>query len=140
MRFRHIHPRSQAEPEAPRAVTALEFHAAALFPDYSGWWVYALGHRDDGHIFRAGQSESLLRRLDDYRRTYPEAFDLARVWLIKVRDESEADLVELNLINYYQPEYNTAGRAEDLRRITHGRVRGGRMPGMPAVDSGQATA
>jgi excinuclease UvrABC nuclease subunit len=127
----------QAEPE-PRKPTALEFHGAELLPDLSGWWVYALGLRDPGgvRIWYAGQSESLLRRLDDHRRAYPDRFDWSLIWLIKVRDEQEADLVELQLINSYQPECNLAGRADDLRRRAHMRVRGGRMP---ALDPRQAT-
>jgi excinuclease UvrABC nuclease subunit len=131
VRFRHIHVPEQA-PEPPRKVTALEFHQAELMPDYSGHWCYALGHQGDGHVWYAGQSESLLRRLDDHRRAHPQMYDPALVYLIKVRDQTEADLVELQLINSYQPECNLAGRAEDLRRVTKQRVRGGRMRSLDA--------
>jgi len=138
VRYRRIHIRKQAaEPaEQPRAVTALEFRQAQLMPDYTGWWVYALPHRDDGHIFYTGQSESLLRRLDDHRRAHPQMFDPKRIYLIPVRDQAQADLVELELIDYYQPECNRSGRADDLRRIAHQRTRGGRTR---AVDASQGT-
>jgi hypothetical protein len=126
----------EAEPEPMRKPTALEFHQAALMTDFSGWWVYALADRSTGRIFRAGQTESLFRRLDDYRRDYPDRFDWAQIWLIRVSGQTEADLVELQLITSYQPECNTAGRAEDLRQLARGRVRGGRMP-RRAVDSRQ---
>lgn len=133
--FRRTH---DAEPEPMRKATALEFYQAVLMTDFSGWWVYALPDRRTGRIFYAGQSNSLFRRLDDHRRDYPDRFDWAQIWLIRVADENEADLVELQLITSYQPECNTAGRAEDLRRRAHGRVRGGRMP-RRAVDSRQAS-
>jgi hypothetical protein len=103
---------------------------AQLMPDYSGWWVYALGACDEderpGHIWYAGQSESLLRRLDDHRRANLDLYDPRRVYLVKVRDEAQADLYELLLIDYYQPERCSAGRVEDLRRKVHGYGRGGR--------------
>lgn len=138
MRFRHIHARKQAaQPEQPPRLSALEYHEAELMPDYSGFWCYALGHRDDGHIFYAGQSESLLRRLDDHRRSHPEMYDMRRIYLIPVRDGAQADLVELQLIDFYQPECNLAGRTDDLRRITKQRVRGGRM--RAPVDASQET-
>jgi excinuclease UvrABC nuclease subunit len=122
-------------PEPMRKVSALEFYQAALMTDFSGWWVYALVDRNTGLIFRVGQSESLFRRIDHYRTTYADRFDPAQVWLIRVADENEADLVELQLITSYQPECNAAGRADDLRRRAHSRVRGGRMP---KVDPRQA--
>jgi hypothetical protein len=103
--------------ELARKVTALEFYEARLMPDYSGWWVYALGDATRGGIiFYAGQSEHLLRRLDDHRLKFGERFDYQQVWLIKVRDQRQADLVELTLIDYYQPEANTVGRSEELRK------------------------
>jgi excinuclease UvrABC nuclease subunit len=138
VRYRRIHilkPAAQLEP--PRVVTALEFRQAQLMPDYSGFWCYALGHRVDRHIWYAGQSESLLRRLDDHRRAHPEMFDQAQIYLIPVRDQAQADLVELELIDYYQPECNRSGRADDLRRITAQRVRGGR--GRAPLDASQET-
>jgi hypothetical protein len=140
VRYRRIHTRRQAPetaPSVPLAVTALEFRRAVLMPDYSGPWCYALGHQADGHIWYAGQSESLLRRLDDHRCAHPEMFDPGQVWLIKVRDLAQADLVELELIDFYQPECNLSGRADDLRRITRQRVRGGRT--RASLDSRQET-
>jgi hypothetical protein len=98
----------------PRRVTALEYYGAKVMPDYSGWWVYALGAASDGHVFYAGQSNSLLRRLDDHRREYPELFDWAQVYLIPVTGQAHADRVELELIDYYQPECNVVGRADEL--------------------------
>lgn len=125
-----------AEPEPMRKVSALEFYQAVLMTDFSGWWVYALPDRSTGRIFYAGQTQSLFRRLDDHRRDYPDRFDWAQIWLIRVDGEREADLVELQLITSYQPECNLAGRTEDLRRRTRMSVRGGRMP-RRAVDSRQ---
>ena len=108
----------QPEP-GPRRVTALEYYGARLLPDLSGWWVYALGAAGDGRIWYAGQSESLLRRLDDHRRDYPDLFDLAQVYLIPCRDQSQANVRELELIDHYQPEKNSVGRTEELRRRVH---------------------
>jgi hypothetical protein len=125
----HSWRRRPAEPEAPRRVTALEYYGAKMLPDLSGWWVYALGARTDGHIFRAGQSESLLRRLDDYQREYPDLYDPRQVYLIPVADQHQADLREAELIDFYQPEKNTAGRRSELERRLRGSVRGGFHPG-----------
>ena len=133
---------------APRPViTALEYYGASLMPDYSGWWVYALGARPGdprpGHVFYAGQSESLLRRLDDHRRvTFPEKFDPARVWLIPVRDQARADVVELEMIEFYQPECNAVGRADLLRarlRKQNKPIQKGSSVPVTLLDSGQET-
>jgi hypothetical protein len=127
-------------------VTALEYFKAALMPDYGGWWVYALGACDadprPGHVFYAGQSEHLLRRVADHANTYRQLFDPARVWLVKVRDQARADLVELELIEFYQPEYNAVGRADvlraRLRRQNKPLQKGSSVP-VRLLDSGQET-
>lgn len=142
--------RPRTEPEPPREITALEFRRAELMPDYSGWWVYCLGRAGlpvatRGFIWYAGQSESLPRRLDDHRRAYPELFGWDRVFLIRVRDEYQACLIELEMIDYYQPEYNTMGRADELRsRLAAYQAGQRRHKGQPrrrsAIDSSQASA
>ena len=142
--------RVNAGPAEPRVITALEFRRAAVMPDYSGWWVYCLGRAGlpvstPGFIWYAGQSESLLRRLDDHRRAYPQLYGWDRVYLVSVRDEYQACLVELEMIDFYQPEYNTMGRADELRRRLASYQAGqrrhsgqGRRRG--AIDSSQASA
>jgi hypothetical protein len=108
---------------APRQVGALEYYGALRLQDPTGWWVYALEDARDldltrpypERVFYVGQSESLFRRLDDWRRVFPERFSWAGIWLIKVRDSYQADLRELELIDHYQPECNHMGRAAELR-------------------------
>lgn len=119
----------QPELRVPPEITALQFAGARLLPDLSGFWVYALGAAGDGRIWYAGQSESLLRRLDDHRRDYPDLFDWARVWLKPVRDCYQADLYELLLIDFYQPEKNTIGKTAELRKRVHGTAHSPFQPG-----------
>lgn len=102
-------------PQAAPRVTALEYYSARLMPDYSGWWVYALGARTDGHIFYSGQTDNLISRLRDHSYQHKDLFDPARVYLIPVEHQGRADVVELELIDFYQPERNTVGREADLR-------------------------
>lgn len=123
MRYRRIHVRRQAPaPAEPRQVTALEYYSARLLPDYTGGWVYALGASTDGRVFYVGQSESVLRRLYDHSLANPDLFDWTRVYLIACRDQLQMDARELECIDHYQPERNSAGRTADLRRRVAARV------------------
>ena len=139
-------PRPPDTAEPPRQVTALEYFGAALMPDFGGWHVYALAACDadprPGHVFYAGQSEHLLRRLSDHAKTYESVFDWNRVYLVKVRDQARADLVELELIEFYQPEYNAVGRAVLLRarlRRQNKPIQKGSSTPVRLLDSGQET-
>jgi hypothetical protein len=100
-------------------VTPLEVYGAALMQDYSGWWVYVLVDPRDGRAFYAGQSEHLYRRLDDHRLRFGERFSWQHIWLVKVANEAEADLIELVMIHFYQPECNDKGRRADLEAKVH---------------------
>jgi hypothetical protein len=126
-----------AVPERP-APTMLEVYAARLLPDLSGWWVYALGASTDGHVFYVGQTNHLVSRLRDHGYTYRELYDPRRVYLIPCDGEGDACIRELTLIDYYQPERNTVGTTEVLRR----RVAAlGKPTGHArALDRSQATA
>jgi hypothetical protein len=104
-----------AEPERP-VPSLLEVYGARLLPDLSGWWVYALGAGTDGHVFYVGISESLKRRLDAHEHTYPHLWDPRRVYLIPADNELSACIRQLALIDFYQPECNTLGATEALRR------------------------
>jgi hypothetical protein len=115
-----VMPRRRAQPAEPREVTALEYYGAVLLRDLAGWWVYALGDVTDRHIFYAGQSANLLSRLRDHSYTFKTQFDPAQVWLVPCKNQADADRKELELIDYYQPEHNTVGRAQELERLVHG--------------------
>jgi hypothetical protein len=135
------------EPSPRREVTALEYYGAVRLPDLSGWWVYALGAKADGHIYRAGQSDNLISRLRDHSYTFKDLWDPEQVWLIRVRDQQQADVREAELIDFYQPETCTAGRRAELEKRMRGTVRGGFYPGHTyngtssarSLDSGQAS-
>lgn len=125
----------------PRQVTALEMYGAVPTEDYSGWWVYAFADRPgsqwtDGRVWYAGQSEHLWSRWRDHYYSYKDRFDAAVKWRIRVRDQAQADLVELVLIDFYQPECNSLGRADDLRR----KVKRYANPQLPSLDTRQASA
>jgi hypothetical protein len=98
-------------------VTALEYYGAKVMPDYSGWWVYALASRLDMHVFYVGQSDNLISRLRDhsYNPQFRGLLDWRRIYLVPVPHQGRADVVELELIDAYQPEYNKIGRADELR-------------------------
>jgi excinuclease UvrABC nuclease subunit len=94
----------------------LEVYGAKMLPDLSGWWVYALGASTDGHVWYAGISESLKRRLDAHEHAHPELWDPRQVYLIPAENELQACIKQLTLIDFYQPEHNTLGTTEMLRR------------------------
>lgn len=100
-------------------VTPLELYGAKTAPDLSGSWVYAFADQpgsrwSDGRVWYAGQSAALWSRWRDHYQRFGERFTLAVKWLIPVANEAEADLVELVLIHFYEPECNTKGRRADL--------------------------
>ena len=125
------------EPERP-APTMLEVYAARLLPDLSGWWVYALGDRADRHIFYAGQSDHLLSRLRDHSYNFREQYDPRQVYLIPCEGEGEACIRELAVIDFYQPERNTIGTTEALRKRVAFMTRPNRNT--KSLDRSQATA
>jgi hypothetical protein len=94
----------------------LDVYGARLLPDLSGWWVYALGARTDGHVFWVGISDHLLSRLRDHSYAFKELYDPRRVHLIPADNELQACIRQLNLIDFYQPEHNTLGTVEALRK------------------------
>ena len=107
--------RATAPATAP-APTMLEVYEARLLPDLSGWWVYALGARTDGHIWYVGISESLMRRVDAHAHAHPELWDPRRVYLIPCEHEPQACIRQLTLIDFYQPEHNTLATVDVLRK------------------------
>jgi len=107
-------------------VTPLELYGARLAPDLSGWWVYALAD-PGGKVWRAGQSERVWSRWRDYFYTYGARFTAADKYLIPVANEAEADLIELVLIHFYQPECNDKGRQADLEAKVRAWGRGTRQ-------------
>jgi excinuclease UvrABC nuclease subunit len=93
----------------------LEVYQARLLPDLSGWWVYALTDRADGHVFYVGQSANLLSRLRDWSYQFKEQYDPHGIYLVPCIGEPEACIRELALIDFYQPERNILGTTEKLR-------------------------
>jgi hypothetical protein len=98
------------------APSMLEVYGAKMLPDLSGWWVYALSDRADGHVFYVGLSDHLLSRLRDHSYTYREQYDPRQVYLIPAVHEPQACIRQLTLIDFYQPEHNTLGTTETLRK------------------------
>lgn len=126
------------EPERP-APTMLEVYGAKMLPDLSGWWVYALGASTDGRIWYVGMSESLMRRVDAHAHTHPDLWDPRQVYLIPCIGEPEACIRQLALIDFYQPEHNTLGTTEVLRkRVASFDKPAGRLS--RSLDRSQATA
>lgn len=99
--------------------TPLEVYGAVVTEDLSGMWVYAFADQpgsqwSDGRVWYAGQSEGLWSRWRDHYYRFGPRFTAAVKWRIRVANEAEADLIELALIHYYQPECNDKGRRSDL--------------------------
>jgi hypothetical protein len=118
----------------------LEVYQAQVLPDLSGWWVYALGAAADGHIFWVGISDHLLSRLRDHSYTFKDLYDPGRVYLIPADSEPQACIRQLTLIDFYQPERNTLGTIEVLRkRVASLDKPAGRLSSRP-LDRSQATA
>jgi hypothetical protein len=107
--------RAREQPPAA-APTMLEVYGARKLPDLSGFWVYALGASTDGHIWYVGLSESLKRRLDEHEHVHPDLWDPRQVYLIPADSEPQACIRQLTLIDFYQPEHNTLGTTEFLRK------------------------
>jgi hypothetical protein len=106
--------------DAGEPVTPLELYGAVVTEDLSGRWVYAFqdqpGSRwTDGRVWYAGQvSVGLWSRWRDHYYKYGARFTEAVKWRIPVANAPEADLRELTLIDFYQPECNDKGRRADL--------------------------
>lgn len=110
------------QPPAPETVVPekiardpLEFLGAEFHGLPQGCWVYNL-HQADGTIFYIGQSENLISRLRDHIYKYGKR--LHHYSTISCRDEYQMDLIELFLIDWYQPAENKSGttEVENLRR------------------------
>lgn len=137
--------RVEARPE----VTPLELYGAVVTEDLSGMWVYAFadhpGSRwSDGRVWYAGQTDHLWSRWRDHYYRFGERFAAAVKWRIRVANEAEADLIELVLIHFYQPECNDKGRRADLEAKVRAWGRGTRQykrgEGWPErLDSGKAS-
>ena len=115
MRLRRARQDAPTVPMAAPRPSALEYYGARMLPDLSGWWVYALGACDDGRIFYVGQSNNLISRLRDWSYQHKDLYDPAKVYLIPVGNEARACVVELELIDHYQPERNQVGKTDELR-------------------------
>jgi excinuclease UvrABC nuclease subunit len=132
-------PAQVPEPER-RPPTMLEVYGARLLPDLSGWWVYALCDKADGHVFYVGISDHLLSRLRDHSYHYADKFDHARVYLIAADNEATACVRQLALIDYHQPEHNTLGTTEALRRRVMSFDRPGSLRAPRSLDPSKASA
>jgi predicted GIY-YIG superfamily endonuclease len=108
--------RAPAPPPSRPAPTMLEVYGARLLPDLSGWWVYALGASTDGRVWYVGITSSLKRRLDEHEHAHPDLWDPRLVYLVPADSEPQACIRQLTLIDYYQPERNTLGTTEVLRK------------------------
>jgi predicted GIY-YIG superfamily endonuclease len=95
-------------------VTPLELYGAQVAPDFAGHWVYAFADPGPGRVWYAGQTRNLWSRWTEHNLKYGERFRAAVKWVIPVPNEAVADLKELVLINFYEPECNDKGRAADL--------------------------
>jgi hypothetical protein len=110
-------------------VTPLELYGAQQVPDLGGWWVYAFSDpaAGGGKVWYAGQTDRLWSRWRDHYYKYGERFTAAVKWVIPVDNEAVADLRELVLINFYEPECNDKGRAADLAVKVHKWLHGTRQ-------------
>lgn len=104
MWFRHRTP-----PVSPAQGDMLEYLGATKHRLPEGYWVYALCEAD-GTVFRVGQSDHLVSRLRDHIYKFGPRFTF--YYLVRARDEHQADLYEGMLVDFYQPEENKAGTAE----------------------------
>lgn len=124
--------------------TPLELYGAQVLPDLSGMWVYAF--QDPGaRVWYAGQTDRMWSRFRDHFYDYGERFTRAAKWVIPVPNVAEADLLELVLIHFYDPECNTKGRRADLEKKVHAWGRGDpsirkRVPKAVSLDSGHAAS
>lgn len=128
-------------------VTPLELYGAKLAPDLSGRWVYAFADRpgsrwSDGRVWYAGQSDNLWSRWRDHFYRFKERFTEADKWLVPAANEAEADLFELVMIHFYDPECNDKGRRADLAVKARAWARGTRTfhgPHVRELDPGQVS-
>jgi hypothetical protein len=116
-------PRRPAPPAPSSAAQPgglLQAYGARLAPDFDGHWVYAFADRAAdgaaGPVWYVGQTGSLWSRWRDHYYRWKARFTRAYKYVIPVRGEAEASIVELALINFYQPECNAAGTTADLAR------------------------
>lgn len=134
-------PPAPAVPVVPAGL--LQAYGAKVAPDFDGWWVYALADRlpngTVGTVWRVGQSENLWSRWRDYYYQYRERFRASAKYVIPVRDGAQANIIELALIDYYQPECNSAGTIADLRRKVAAYNKGNHVR-RDSLDSSQVTA
>lgn len=114
--------RRRPQPSTAPAVPAglLQAYGARVSPDFSGWWVYAFADRlpngEAGAVWYVGQSENIWSRWRDHYYRFKARFRDAIKYVIPVSGKAQADVIELALIDYYQPECNLAGTTADLRR------------------------
>lgn len=102
--------------EPAREVTPLEMYHAKVAPNFGGWFVYAFADPPaPGLVWYAGQTEHLWSRWRDHYYAFGDRFTAAVKYVIPVRDQAQADLIELLLIDFYDPECNTVGRRDELR-------------------------
>ena len=142
MRLTRRAPRPQPAPPAPPP-GLLQAYGAKLAPDFDGWWVYAFADRlpngEVGMVWYVGQTENLWSRWRDHSYRWKERFPLSAKYAIAVSGREQADVTELALIDYYQPECNLAGTTNDLRLKVSARNRGNHLRRQP-LDSGQVNA
>lgn len=125
-------------PERP-APDMLEVYRAKVLADLSGWWTYALGDITTRRIFWVGISDHLLSRLRDHSYTFKDQYDPRQVFLVPADNELQACIRQLTLIDFYQPEHNTLGSVEALRkRVASFDKPAGRLS--RTLDRSQATA
>jgi predicted GIY-YIG superfamily endonuclease len=117
MRWRHKAVEPAAEP--PRA-DILRLDLSTRRVDlYEGWGVYLLADAD-GVIFYIGESESFIARLAAHAVRWGVAHRgnggrIVTAWWVPVRDEWQAHITELMLIDRYQPAENDIGTTAALR-------------------------
>jgi len=93
-------------------------HPLQGLPHPGEWWVYLL-LRTDRFCVYVGQSDNLVLRMRDHRydlRTHYGA-EAADMLLIGCRDDYQATVRELLLIDELQPPYNSIGIAARRRQV-----------------------
>lgn len=131
--------------DAQEAVTPLELYGARRAPDLSGLWVYAFADRpgsqwSDGLVWYAGQSDNVWSRWRDHYYRFKERFTAAGKYLVPAANAAEADMIELVMIHFYDPECNDKGRRADLEAKVRAWSRGTRTfrnPHAGMLDPGQ---
>lgn len=89
-------------------------HPLDCLPQRGQWWVYLL-LRADRFCLYVGQSDSLASRMTSHQYTFGD--QVAAELVIRCRDDFQASVRELFLIDELQPPYNSVGALAHRKRV-----------------------